>query len=486
MKFIEALSRKYPIPFYIVAIGLLIGLGWGYYKLAHSAWAAAAILSGLLITLSFSSFRQIRPSLWSFISNLGASFAVTWVYFVSDAKWWGQCLYMLLFLPVFLIANQAMKADVKRDMRRRSQQANRLTERILSGEASDIPPFGLFLRPFISTGRLLAQTIPRFETNINQASFVDFETIFKRAFNKEIQLVALGRPEDISEGIARVTTSDDQWQAIVRKLMDQALFIIALPSAHEGTLWEFRELKARQLIGKTAFLMPEFPREQPGGIVVNQERAEGWDAGITYYNPADHTIDYRNEWKMARDILRREGYDLPPYAQPGALFTLFPDTLRLKQVAPLPLSVLSQQEGYIQNILAELQLIPGVKGLNRSFLDLLEEATFNTRNNKEYVYFLAFDVYVTTGDAETASIAIERINQITRQRSTAIDEAFKTLVGAIADPAQQAEILAYRREWEAYLQTLGKVRGIPTERVEQLERALQGVIGHAQGGDQAS
>jgi hypothetical protein len=115
-------------------------------------------------------------------------------------------------------------------------------QRVLNQDQEEQTKFGLYLRPFVSTDHLPVQT-SNFRSRgsfDNRAVHFDIETMLKRAFNKKLELLALGRPEDIEEGVARLTVDNNGWQDIVQSLADRATFIIMVPMLRQGTLWEIR------------------------------------------------------------------------------------------------------------------------------------------------------------------------------------------------------------------------------------------------------
>jgi hypothetical protein len=123
------------------------------------------------------------------------------------------------------------------------------------------PPsgFSLYLRPFLTTDRLPTQVLPSehragFD---GRAEHLDLETILHRALDKRCELVGLGKPTDIADGAARVVVDPENWQAVVKRMMSEAAFIMLVPSAQPGTLWEVAELQRGGHLTKTIFVMPE-------------------------------------------------------------------------------------------------------------------------------------------------------------------------------------------------------------------------------------
>jgi hypothetical protein len=73
--------------------------------------------------------------------------------------------------------------------------------------------------------------------------------------------IGIGRPGELRPaGAARKYLPDDQWQAAVLGLMDEAAFIIVLPGLTPGLDWEMQRLAERGRLRKTIFVLP--PRDR--------------------------------------------------------------------------------------------------------------------------------------------------------------------------------------------------------------------------------
>jgi len=84
----------------------------------------------------------------------------------------------------------------------------------------------------------------------------DFETILAENLEPGVRLIALGRPGE-HVGAGRVVALEDSWQAAFHKLAARAEFIVAVPSTHEGTMWELRQIASdSELLGKTTLVIP--------------------------------------------------------------------------------------------------------------------------------------------------------------------------------------------------------------------------------------
>lgn len=478
MKYLRDFEKKHPSLYILASILLVIGEIWLFFKVVHVSWIAAGILGGVLTTLTFDARRHVRPTIWSFAANIAASCAYVWLFFVSGKGWWGKCFTSLLFLPIFLLANAALKFDLAEDTRRRNRRAGDIVQQVLSGQQAGLPKYGLYLRPFMTTDRLPAQTLDpqpvQVQNENRRASHVDVETIFRRAFDRELDIIAVGRPEDILEGLPRVTITEEQdWRDIVLRLAESAAFLIVVPLIREGTHWELREVVFKRHLAKTLFLMPESQSEQPSGVVVNVEQDRAWEGGLYYYDSSEHYLDIYEEWNRAREVLQADGIFLPPWVRSGAMFTLDPNTGQVNEIAPLLLSLLTHQSEYLLTVLTEFGLLPWRQQLDTDLLIALEESTFQTARNREYVLTLAFELFSSLGDTSTAAWIVRRLRQIAGDHPLLIDQQLGKLVEALDPGKENQHILGQSEGLLSYLNALRNVNGIDLALVDQAIRALQ-------------
>ena len=144
---------------YVIAIVLLIFVEFViFYVSFQFSWLLTAVLAGIQITLVYDLARHVRPSLWSFSANIAASMTYFWVLLILDRSWLMKCLLMFLLSPVFIVANRALKSDIRRDALRRGRRATKIMQRVLNQDQEEQTKFGLYLRPFVSTDHLPAQT----------------------------------------------------------------------------------------------------------------------------------------------------------------------------------------------------------------------------------------------------------------------------------------------------------------------------------------
>jgi hypothetical protein len=298
-----------------------------------------------------------------------------------------------------------------------------LADSVMTGTA---PPscFSLYLRPFLTTDHLPAQVLPseRRAGSDGRAEHLDLETILYRALDKRCELVGLGKPTDIADGAARVVADPDHWKAVAKRLISEAAFIILVPSAQRGTLWEVEELQRGGHLGKTIFVMPEQQRTQPDGVVVRTQQAKPWQnsltgTGVTVFSPSRHHLNVAAEWGRARTALAGRGIALPSYNASGAFFTVSADDGKPTQVAPAPLSLLVRQEHYVRRALAALGALPRQNHDRHDDTDMLTELEVSagaTRKSRELILALAMDIYATFDRPIELAAAAERVGRVTR------------------------------------------------------------------------
>jgi hypothetical protein len=160
--------------------------------------------------------------------------------------------------------------------------------------------FYLYLRPFDTTGKFhIAARAPNlFNTEqYKRPGQNSLERVCADALKKIAPLIGLGGRGEIECGPGSAGLVDD-WRIKISQAMQTATFSFIIPSANEGTLWEFGEINSKQLFSKTIIIMPP----STGDFVFVGED------------------DYKTLWEAARTACsQRYGIDLPEYAARGAL-----------------------------------------------------------------------------------------------------------------------------------------------------------------------
>jgi hypothetical protein len=164
--------------------------------------------------------------------------------------------------------------------------------------------FGLYLRPFFSTGKIRVNLL-------RDASMDwDFETLFAYSLKGYLPIIALGQPGE-HLGAGRIETQDDDWQALASDLIERADCIYIIPSNRPGTLWEMKYLKENHLLDKTIFIMP------PEARIAGNE-------GL-----------FSSHWDVTKVSASEFGICLPKYDSQGMLFALTDDGTSVTVKAPI-------------------------------------------------------------------------------------------------------------------------------------------------------
>ena len=118
--------------------------------------------------------------------------------------------------------------------------------------------FSLYLRPFETSGALLIGTATG-----NLFDFDEYdrpgaealERLFADAFKRTAPLLGLGAHGDVEFGLGTAGFVTN-WQKQIENAMAAATYILVVPSAKPGTLWEIGEIRARNFYFKSIFIMP--------------------------------------------------------------------------------------------------------------------------------------------------------------------------------------------------------------------------------------
>ncbi|MBI1761324.1 MAG: hypothetical protein HYR56_07810 [Acidobacteria bacterium] len=348
--------------------------------------------------------RGARPGVLSILATLGAALVIAWILLGLDARWWIKgLLFIVLSTPLTSIANARFRADVMRAQQRRDAHATQLAEAALAG--APVERFALYLRPFVSTDRLIAQPLP---SDTEVPVHLDVETVLARGFRTTVPIIALGTTGDTMEGAARVMVSDDHWREMVEALARRAEFIVMVPLSRPGTMWELEWLKQSDLLKKVLFIMPETLYETPGGVVSTQEQSDRvFEAGVQFYEASVHMLDLPKEWFEAVRAARNFGLEFPPLAAVGALFTMNPATGKVKDILPLALSMVTRRVHYLRTSVARLGLLPVSKAPGDFSKEFVKAMIWGGRT-LEFAFMRAGDGYAAWGDTDTAISLMQR------------------------------------------------------------------------------
>ncbi|NIR71712.1 hypothetical protein GWN42_22510 [candidate division KSB1 bacterium] len=203
-------------------------------------------------------------------------------------------LGFFLFAGLGLIVSYTHRETIQRQ---RDRSAKELADHVLAGEYSG--RFFLYLRPFTHTGKV-RQWNPRksyvpFLPGFFEPGKLELETVFSDALASETPLVALGRPGE-QFGSGRLSLNENEWQQVVKRLIEDAYGILVIPSFHAGTKWEIEVIRDKDYFDKCIFVMPR-------------------EVKFSGINMAD-------EWQQTVQVLDRLKIWLPPYQKSGLFFTL--------------------------------------------------------------------------------------------------------------------------------------------------------------------
>lgn len=125
--------------------------------------------------------------------------------------------------------------------------------------------FTVFLRPFYVTNKLFEQGVSA--PPISPSAFLkdpnyQFEIQLVKAMRRLSPIIGLGRPGE-AVGVGRILSNEEDWKTFATRMIDQAMYIICIPSSHAGSLWEIDRIVECGLLSKTFFIMPRLPPSGP-------------------------------------------------------------------------------------------------------------------------------------------------------------------------------------------------------------------------------
>ena len=390
-----------------------MGVGWILQRafdapsLTRAIWIAyvASSIGGLYIT---SQRRETRPGVGSIVATLVAAVVGGWLLEVVHVRWWVRWILLgIIAGPLMSIANAAFRSDVRRAQRRREAHAAALVRAVVEGRK--VGSYALYLRPFISTNRLMAHALPA-DIGAGQVPVhLDVETVLTRSLRDTVPLVGLGRTGELDEGVARVVTTDDDWRKTVLALASNAEFIVMLPLSRPSTTWELKQIVESHQLHKTMFIMPEFPYETPGGVWATNETSDRvFEAGMRTFSAEAHMLDLPREWLDAEQAARELGIQLPPLAGVGAIFTIDADTGKTRAIVPLGLSTMMRPVRYLRWSYSHLGLRSAADEVPLDFNRVFCDAVFIGGTTLEFALTRAADGMMLWGNTQAAMDLLAR------------------------------------------------------------------------------
>lgn len=203
-------------------------------------------------------------------------------------------VFMVFAICINLAGIGVSKIQKRRAQTKRDKRAVQIRKKLDAGEQ---PAYSLFLRPFISAGKMKIQytdigDAPWLYTNPEKSK--DLETIFADALESTVPLIGLGKKSDY-EGTGKTESSDKEWQNELKFLAKNANILIVVPSSNDGIKWEIKWILKNKYLKKCIFIMP------PAVFV----KSFNWEIN----------------WNITKNELKNFGIDLPQYNKRGLIFT---------------------------------------------------------------------------------------------------------------------------------------------------------------------
>lgn len=209
-----------------------------------------------------------------------------------------------------------------RVQRRRDARAAGILAAARSG--GDGLRYSLWLRPFLSTGRIRIIAKSRYVKLKHEDEskggyhiyFGDFETVLAEAVEPIAPLVALGDDGE-QVGAGRVKVGETEWQDTFVLLASRAHSIFLMPSLRPGTQWELNyTLNTPEVLRKCVFVLPPDYRLQ------GRVRAKFEVPGASDVHQPDVLEARRDALEALSQLLADEDYLAMENAASGALFRL--------------------------------------------------------------------------------------------------------------------------------------------------------------------
>jgi len=172
--------------------------------------------------------------------------------------------------------------------------------------ATSADPFVLYLRPFVTSGRLLVRnSLPNFADRLLLGRWWDLELALALALEDMMPMVAIGETRH-TFGAAKIRVPDSTWKERFLELARSAKLIVMVPSERPGTIWEIESIQYdAALRSKSLFVMP--PAQTTLRRLLSPHR---------WFSEA-------RIWRRASTYLKdKHGITLPHYDRRGGFFAL--------------------------------------------------------------------------------------------------------------------------------------------------------------------
>ena len=213
-------------------------------------------------------------------------------------------LALAILVPCFALAVWLRRREFRDVQQDRDRFAAELIACLRGNDTPDAP-FSLYIRPFFTDTKLLADGRVRDpgQVLVSPSDLAelghprDAERAAAHALDGFAPLVALGKTER-RLGAGKVMTTDQDWQDDFRRLSALAERIVVIPIAQPSTLWELTQIASDPaLAGKTVFVRP-----------ANRFHL---DFG---FKPGRRLKRFSSIWEASRRMLRGVLPQLPPFA----------------------------------------------------------------------------------------------------------------------------------------------------------------------------
>lgn len=195
---------------------------------------------------------------------------------------------ILIGIGFALVGGVITYFSVEEEQRLRDYNANIFLEE--KGETN----FALYLRPFLSTGKLFIDNpyhnswgvgADRFED-----SLIDLETLFVRNKPEKYEFFALGRPGE-HWGAGRMPTTEENWWEEFKESVTKAKLVFILPGYQSGIVSEISWIYKNNFTSKCIFIMPS--------------ESSNFDEGVEEY------------WHKTIEAIKETTVELPSYNPNG-------------------------------------------------------------------------------------------------------------------------------------------------------------------------
>lgn len=202
------------------------------------------------------------------------------------------------------------RAHKRREQAKRDKRAATIMDACATNKGN-IADFSVYLRSFEITGRMPFEgsMMGPMDARAEHDKAMDFETSLAAAVEKDVPLVALGKPGE-QLGAGRILSDEEHWKTKLETLVKAATLIFVIPSVRPGTLWEIDWIIENRALRKTLWIQPPM--------------RGGWMDGLLGLGRTGG-VDWKLAWEPIAAKLLERGISAPAYQKNGAIFTIGKD-----------------------------------------------------------------------------------------------------------------------------------------------------------------